>query len=274
MSTFALHEHRIRLRSLAPYAELVRLAFRNTLHARGELIGRAAFYGLLLYVFSRLWIAVLPDQSLTGFSAVDGVWYLAFTEWIVLSLPLPHQQIAKDINDGSLATAMTRPTSYIWSQMAEAIGELFARMLAMLPAGMAFAWLFTGQWPSQVSVLPSLVPLALLAGLLGTLMHGLFGLLGAWLHEVTPLYWINNKLQMLAGGMILPLSIYPDLLHEIASWTPWYATLYGVGQHLVGAPGAAWLGSLAMLGAWLVVMVIVMELLWRRVQRIVCEKGG
>ena len=67
---------------------LLWVSLRHALSERAALLARMAFLTIILLVFSRLWIVVIADGGLEGRSAIDFLWYLLITEWIMLSLPL------------------------------------------------------------------------------------------------------------------------------------------------------------------------------------------
>ena len=61
------------------------------------------FYGIIMLVFSRLWIVVIESGALPEDRLAELLWYLAVTEWVVLSLPLIHLQIEADVRRGDIA---------------------------------------------------------------------------------------------------------------------------------------------------------------------------
>ena len=69
------------------YAAFVRVAAAHARRSRGELYGRAAFFAVILGVFSSLWRAVAEAGMPVAADPKALVWYLAATEWIVLSAP-------------------------------------------------------------------------------------------------------------------------------------------------------------------------------------------
>lgn len=56
----------LELLSLGKYVAIARISFRRRLEERSVLIGRIAFYGVLLMVFSKIWQTVFAARGDAG----------------------------------------------------------------------------------------------------------------------------------------------------------------------------------------------------------------
>ena len=115
------------------------------------------FFAVILGVFSSLWRA-----DARGGHAVVGdprtlVWYLASTEWILLSAPLIHVDIQEAIRRGDVVYQLGRPVSYVGAAFAEGLGLLAIRAPLLAVTAFLCAFAFTG-W------IPPLRALAAVAG--------------------------------------------------------------------------------------------------------------
>ena len=72
---------------------------------------------------NHLWDVVAAQGAVSGASRRELVWYLAITEWIVLSLPLVHLTIEQDVKTGDIAYRLPRPISYLGFRLAESAGD-------------------------------------------------------------------------------------------------------------------------------------------------------
>jgi ABC-2 type transport system permease protein len=214
------------------YLAIARAAFWHRLSERAALIGRIAFYCLILLVFSCVWRAIFAARSGVGEgsgAASRYVWYLVVTEWIMLSQPSLYLEIESDVRSGDVAYQLARPLSYVGAKLAEGMGDLFLRMLILAPFGLVYGRLFSGQWVGAgalalcalVGVVAALVLLVSYAGI---------GLCAFWLHDCTPVYLVWQKLLFVLGGLMVPLSIYPEWLRSLALRLPFASILYGPGQ--------------------------------------------
>jgi viologen exporter family transport system permease protein len=269
------------LRGLGKYLAIARLAARQRLEERAVLWGRVLFYFIILLVFSRLWHALLGAHSASAPPGGVGggqrpshyIWYLAVTEWIMLSQPLLHLEIEADIRAGALGQALSRPVSYVAGKLAEAWGEVGVRLVVLGASGLCFARWLGAEWPE-----PSALALAALAGLVAsvvmTLALAAIGLCAVWVTDSTSLYLIWQKLCFVLGGLMLPLSIYPPWLRSVAEWSPFAALLFGPAELVLGAPPQRLLVCLIQLVGWGGLFGLTLAALERRVSRIITVRGG
>jgi ABC-2 type transport system permease protein len=267
-------------RGLDKYAAIAALSFRQRLDDRAVLAGTVMFYALILAIYSRLWQVVLGGSSASplgdralGQSAASYVWYLAVTEWVMLAQPRVYLEIEADVRSGDVAYQLSRPLSYVGAKLSAALGELALRALVLGASGLLLARLFSGEWPSPERLAGALL-VGALAGVVMLLAHVAIGLSAFWLHDVTPIFLIWQKLCFVLGGLMLPIGIYPDWLRLAAQHTPFAALLYGPGQLVVQGGAEEVLRRSFTLAAWGALFLLVVVLLERRSRRNVCLYGG
>jgi len=267
-------------RKLDKYVAIAALSFRQRLDDRAVLVGRVMFYAIILAIYSRLWqevlgasgASLLGDRAL-GHSAASYVWYLAVTEWIMLAQPSVYLEIEADVRNGDVAYQLSRPLSYVGAKLSAALGELALRWLVLGASGLMLGRLFSGEWPNPEGLVGALL-VGALAGLVMLLAYVAIGLSAFWLHDVTPIFLIWQKLSFVLGGLMLPIGIYPDWLRVIAEHTPFAALLYGPGQLVVQGGADNVLRLAVTLAAWGALFLMVVVLLERRARRNVCLHGG
>src|SRR6478752_3912493 len=109
---------------MSTYVAFAKLGFRQALAEPGELLGRALFFVLILGVFSSVWRAVAESGGVAGRQPGEMLWYLAVTEWVLMSAPLVQFQIEDEIRRGDVAYQITRPASWLGARLAHGIGSL------------------------------------------------------------------------------------------------------------------------------------------------------
>src|SRR5262245_26143121 len=112
---------------LAKYAAFARIGVRLAMNDRGEIYGRMVFFAIILGVFSALWRAIAEAGLPVAAEPATLVWYLAATEWILLSPAPVHVGIEGDIRRGDIACQLVRPFSYVAAEAAQGIGRLAVR---------------------------------------------------------------------------------------------------------------------------------------------------
>jgi ABC-2 type transport system permease protein len=258
------------------YVAIARLAFWQRLSERAVLIGRLAFYFLVLLVFSCVWRTLFtahPEHAGSGRTAADYVWYLALTEWIMLAQPALYLDIEADVRSGDIAYQLTRPMSYVGGKVAEGIGDLLLRLLVFAPFGLAFARLLSGQWVDPFA-LGCAALLGVLAAVVMLLTYAAIGLCSFWLHDTTPVYLIWQKLLFVLGGLMVPLSLYPDWLQALARALPFSSVLYEPGRLLLEGSASFEPGVLLELLGWLLLSALTVAGLERLGRRSIEIQGG
>jgi len=203
------------------------------------------FYLLILVVLAALWDKVAAEQvtPLAGMLPDGGLaLYIGATEWVTLSVIAIERRLEDDIRNGGLEPYLLRPQSYLLQRVAPAIGETTVRLVVLGSAGLA-SLAIAGRPLPTVGVLLALIVLGSLGCVVGTLLYVLVGLAAFWMRRVLPAMLIVQKLSFLLGGLVAPISLYPDWLFSIAKATPFGAHLYWVAVQTT-APSARlfWIG--------------------------------
>ena len=257
---------------LSKYIAFVRLGAAEARAEPGELLGRLAFFAMILGVFSAIWRAVGESSPGTR-DPKEMLWYIALTEWVVMSAPLIHFSMAEDIRRGDVAYQIARPVSWLVARFAIGLGSLAVRAPAMLAMACGAAWAFVGV-PSRPGQLLVAIAFAVLAMIVMTVFHLCLGVLGFWLGDVMPAWWIWQKLLFMIGGMLLPLQFYPDLFVRIAKMTPFPAFLAGPASFATNAPLMSGARLTVALAIWTVVGCTIARATFARAVRQLQVNGG
>jgi ABC-2 type transport system permease protein len=256
------------------YRAIAYIAARQTLFHPAAIIGRVAFFALILFVFSRLWRVVLSQGGENPAQTRSMLWYLAITEWLLMSIPTIHLEIEKDVRSGDIAYRLPRPMSYVLAQMAQGAGELLVRMLLLGVAGGVLALWMAGGGPEHPLALLAVAPVGLAACTLGMLTYCVIGVCAFWLQDISPVYWVWQKLAFIFGGLLLPMDFYPEWLRTIAEYTPFYALLYSTGRLALHCDAAAVTQAIARLTIWIALTAALLAVVYRRGLRDLSANGG
>ena len=227
----------IRLRLVCmKYLTVLRVSAANNLAYIMEVIFRALFLIALIYIIGQLWKTTFANHSslLPGFSVNALVWYLAAAETIATSLPQLTRRIDQEVRSGELAYLLGRPCSYVLYNYAHYLGERLVRLAlnGMVAAGVAF--IFAGPPPFSlpgVAVWPLMV---LLAISIEFICYFAIGLLAFWTENTQPFSFIFSRLELVLGGVLAPIEIFPQPLRAVAQALPFSTILYGPSRMLVG----------------------------------------
>ena len=149
------------------------------------------------------------------------------------------------------------------------------RTVNALARALGFAWLgllaFLIAPPSAPYALPvqvacyAVLGLALLAWTVLFNLHYSFGLLAFWTDQAAALQGLIYTLNMIFGGGLVPLDLFPPALRHVLLYTPFRSVIDFPVSLLAGRPGAGQiaLGFVLQL-LWIAVFVGLRRLLWRR----------
>jgi ABC-2 type transport system permease protein len=258
---------------LVKYAAFSRISATQARLEPNELYGRMAFFAVILGVFSSLWRAVAEAGMPVAGDPKSLVWYLAATEWILLSAPPIHVEIQEAIRRGDVVYRLGHPVSYVAAEFARGLGLLAVRAPFLGLTAFLCAFAFTRSIPS-LNALLIVVPFGFAASALITALYLGIGLLAFWLQDVAPVYWVWQKLMFVLGGLMLPLDLYPEFIQHAAVFTPFPSLLAAPASFVLGTslvtPGVLarnlilWSGATAFAVSWM----------FRRVVSTVTINGG
>jgi len=258
---------------LDKYAAFFRIAAAQARRERGELYGRVAFFAVILGVFSSLWRAVAEAGMPMPADPKSLVWYLAATEWILLSAPPVHIEIQEAIRRGDVECRLSRPVSFVVAELAAGLGLVAVRTPLLGLTAFSCAWVFTG-WTPPLSTIATVVPFGLVATALITALQLGIGLLAFWLQDVSPVYWVWQKLMFVLGGLMLPIGLYPEFIQRVAAFTPFPILLAGPASFVL-QNGSARPGVLARsLVIWSCATAIALYWTFRRATSTLSINGG
>src|SRR5262245_17605111 len=160
----------------AKYAAFSRISASEAQRERHELYGRMVFFAVILGVFSSLWRAVAEAGMPVAADPKSLVWYLAVTEWILLSAPPIHLEIQEAIRRGDVVYRLGHPVSYVIAEFASGLGLLAVRAPFLGLTAFLCAFAFTG-WTPPLPALLIVVPFGLAASVLMTALYLWIGLL-------------------------------------------------------------------------------------------------
>src|SRR4051812_49862395 len=178
---------------VAKYTAFARLGFRQARAEPGELLGRVVFFVMILGVFSAVWTAVGEAGGPSTRDPREMLWYIAMTEWVIMSAPMIQFQMAEDIRRGDVAYEIARPASWLGGRLAHSFGAIAIRAPIMLAVACGTAWLYAGA-PARPGRLVIAVGFGFVATMVMTVFHLGIGLVAFWLGDVAPAFWIWQKL--------------------------------------------------------------------------------
>ena len=264
-----------RLYGFRGYGKIFIISLREQLAYLPGFLLKNIFFIMIIAIFYALWRVVFSGQPvIAGFSMVQTLWYLTFTETIVLSLTRVWYDIQQEVRDGTLAYLMIRPHSYVAFKFCRSMGESLLRMITLLLEGFLLAYLLAGHLPGYLTALTAGLLLIILGIAMNTWFFIMIGLLAFWTEETSPFFMIYQKILFIFGGMFIPLEFFPEWLRGITIHTPFAYAVYWPARIMVGYSPSLFLQALAGQVAWIAGTVTGVFLLFRAAGKRLHIQGG
>ncbi|MFW5684031.1 MAG: ABC transporter permease [Spirochaetota bacterium] len=257
------------------YATVFAMASRDQFVYLPAFLVRNAFFIVILFVFYSLWKVVFAGaNAIAGFTMVQTLWYLTFTEAIEMSQSRIFMPMSHEVKDGTIAYSLGRPYSYVLFWISRAMGENLVKVVPLLIEGLIFATIMVGPLPGYLGAMPFAL-VGIVGGILiGTTLQAIVGLLAFWFEEVMPFWWIIQKLIFVIGGLFIPIEFYPEWLQGIARVTPFAFAAYWPASTWADFSMRRFLITVGGQAAWLFVFSVVAALIFRAAVRKLHVQGG
>ena len=235
------------------------------------MIMRLSFLTALVFTTEKLWQAI----GHKGFDPVNIVWYLVMNEMLFFSYDERLQRkIFNDVRSGNIGYSLIRPFSYLNQSVIEGMGTFCARLPFLMLGGGLVAYFMTGGLPATLYGMPVIFVLMILSGLFTTFMIVFIGLLGLYMQSVNSVYLIWHKFMFVLGGLLFPLTIYPEWLQKIAAWTPFPWAVYEISRLIYEFSWSIALNTTLHLILWITVVFVMTNWLFRTLLKKVAVNGG
>ncbi|MBI4616226.1 MAG: ABC-2 family transporter protein [Planctomycetes bacterium] len=235
------------------------------------LAGFAAQLGIAYFLVDALFDGS-GSASIGGFSR-DGMllYYVSvvFLGKLVRSTEMEHT-IAQDIYEGGLTRYLLYPAPYLVFKYAQQLGALAPLAVQIVLFG---AWVpFALGLPDGLAVGPGEVAMCAAALALGNLLQFLLiwpiQTVAFWADNVWSLMVAYRILSALLGGMLVPLSLFPDPARRVLDLLPFrYLFAFPVDALLGRLTPLEWLSGMAVGLAWCAGSWALGRAVWRRGDR-------
>jgi ABC-2 type transport system permease protein len=269
------------LATLNKYRAAFSVGLQSNLVYRVNFAIRGFFSFFHLIVVFILWgAAYAGNSSIGGFDFAQTFTY--FVALIVVQFMIgafnEDYQISEDIRNGLINQFLLKPINYFAYRFSIYLSaRLVTGLLIFLPVLVTYPLLkdylvLPGDGWRLAIGLPALVMSALI-------QFGIaycFGLLSFWFLEIQGLVILSMAIESVLGGQIFPLDLLPDWLFRISQYLPYYYQMYfpvAIFTGRLNDPAAA-LTGLGIQACWVVIILLIGQVLWRRGLRLHTAVGG
>ena len=246
-----------------------RVLFAATLSLLAEYRAELAIWvvaGSLPLIMMFAWIGIAADRPIAGYDAAGFAAYFLTVFYVRQMTPIWVLGVLdRAIRKGELSPMLLRPLHPFWPHAVEHISAVLMRVPAITLFVAAALWLAGGLPRLDLPHLPLFVIAILLAWTVLFNLHYSFGLLAFWTDQAAALQGLIYTLNMIFGGGLVPLDLFPPTLRHVLLYTPFRCVIDFPVSLLVGRAGATDIAfGFALQLLWIAIFVGLRRLLWRR----------
>jgi ABC-2 type transport system permease protein len=213
-----------------------------------------------------LWRSLAEDGPIGDYDqqGFDSYFIAAFlvrqlsSSWVVWDLD-------RQVRTGELSALLMRPIHPVLHHAIINLSALPLRTLLAAPVGLGVLIAARGIAVADAALLALAVPAIILAWLLNFVTQLAIGCLAFWLTKASALYDLWLGAYIVLAGYLIPTSLFPEGLAEVARVLPFHAALGFPVEVLVGRLSVGeTLAGLGLQLAWLAIAGALAAYLWRR----------
>jgi ABC-2 type transport system permease protein len=219
-----------------------------------------------------LWSAVFRE---TGRSVIAGFTLSAMVYYYVAAIllgklvkgPEREMDVSQEIYDGGLTRYLLYPTNYFGFKYAQQLGQTVPAVVELAVFGAAAMLVLPP--PEGLDVSAQTVAMAAVSVAVSNLLHFLLVFpiesVAFWADNVWSLNVMYRFVSQMLGGLMLPLSLFPEWSQPLLDLLPFKYLYYFPAMTLLGhvAP-AEWTRGIATSLVWCAVIAVVGNVVWRR----------
>jgi ABC-2 type transport system permease protein len=229
-----------------------------------------------IFLFTVLWSAVYGRGQVSGGLDVrQAITYSALASLLASGRRDPADMFADRIREGTIVYLFLRPLApllYFWGVHLGGIGYRAVLLTIGGVVGLAAGIVAP---PASAAVLAAFVVSVFLAELIYGCFFLFLELVAFWTTNIWGIRALYSFALQLLSGALVPIWFFPDWAIGPLAWSPFAAaTSTPVSVYVGRIPAADVVGAVALQAAWLVVLIGLAGLLWRRARDHVVVQGG
>lgn len=260
------------------YFEIAKVNFNNSTAYLLNVFSRSALLILRIWIYTQLYTVTFAQNNSTeigGLSLTMVIWSLMLAQSFNSSTkPMLSGQIDEEVKSGTIAYSINKPYSYSLFHYAGFIGRTVPNVFSNVVIGGLAAIVLVG--PINFNLLALICgALLLLFGFTIDFFIGyIIGLTAFWIEDTSAFIWIYSKGQLVFGGMILPIALFPDYLKSIVEYSPFTQLYYSAARIIVNfEPALFWQYLLTQI-SWIAIFWLISFLLFKSSIKNVAINGG
>jgi ABC-2 type transport system permease protein len=233
---------------------------------------------LRVFIMVNVWTALYGGRtSINGVSLTDMLNFIVISAFVyALTQTRMGDKIANKVVDGSIAVDFLRPIRFKYYVYADQLGEnLYQVLLNALPVCILASIIYGFQMPADPENLLLFIFCLFFGVLIIFSINYIVGLISFWSKAAHPTSWFLSTAVTLFGGTFVPIWFYPDVLRRIAMFLPFRLIYFEpINIYLGRVTSSDAVLIILVQVVWLVVLWLVEQFMWSKIQTKLTVQGG
>jgi ABC-2 type transport system permease protein len=229
-------------------------------------------------IYLVVWSTVANQQggSVAGYTAgTFAAYYIAWTLVRNMNIVFTPYGWEGRIQRGGLAMELMRPLHPIHNEVAYFAGWKVVVILLWLPLAFVLSLIFKPElhptWYQGIAFFFAIWG----AYLIRTMLLELLGMITFWTTRVGAIFELYFALELLLSGRLVPMSLMPAWVQQIANFLPFkWAFQFPIDALVGNLPAAQLLGGLGVQLFWITIGALIVNVAWRFAIRHYSAVGG
>lgn len=222
-----------------------------------------------LLVLVVIWTAVFKNVNMIkGYTSDEMISYVVFS-WFFAFLTTNYafeQNVAKDIQLGTLSNFLVKPMSYMRYMVAISLGRISIAFIVVLMQGALVMYIFNNALHFSINIQTALLLIAMLIAsyFVNLFMAILIGMIAFWTTEIVGVQYSIKVFIKLISGSYFPISLLPIAIINVSMIFPFIYTVFIPVQLYLGKISfAEGLKGLGIEILWLIVLYAIIKIVWK-----------
>jgi ABC-2 type transport system permease protein len=225
-----------------------------------------------------LWRSIYQGrETLKGLTFNQTFLYITVASALIVMLKTwTDWEISYQITQGSIIMSLIKPINFQWMMVSQSAGFSLMNMLSVSVPSILFL-IFVFRIPINVGVGFAFFPFALvLSFLLNAAFDYIIGLTSFYTESIWGISTTKEIVITFLSGAIIPIQFFPETFQKILGFLPFQA-LYHLPLMMLTEPDqnlSVYLGMLGIQVFWVVVMMVLARLFYKRAILVLRVSGG
>lgn len=252
------------------------MGIKENMTGISTILGRTLTLVMLLVVWDAI-SSLFPANTLEsyGVTRIHLQYYFAITEVMAFSLSYSFIDLQTDIKQGHFEMSLLKPQSFMLQKLSLWLGQGLGIAIILFPISLGTTYILTEFTLPNFEILAQTILHIIIAMFILGCIHYIAGTACLWIKHSEPAYWILQKFNFVFGGLMLPITLYPDWIISFCWNTPFPAILYLPASTMLPEQyQRSFTEALAFQGVWAAILLTTAIMLHKLAITKIIKTGG